>query len=164
VEEHGVPEWSEQLNKLSLKDFSDLFTSAAVPDIGNTAGIYRATFVGPGWLRAAAGPTVAIGGLGSWWGKQLKADGTATNLVQKGENIETRFSMQLINTISVIDGKPALALIYGAENPFPWPHVVDELRQLDQGTFLGMTHINAGPLRKLAFPVLLELQEQVDGL
>jgi hypothetical protein len=164
VQERNVSKWTEQLNKLSLKDFSALFTSAAVPDIANTAGYYRATFVGPAWLRAAAGPAVAIGGLGGWWGKHLKADGTATNLVKKGENLEPRLSMRLINTTSVIDGNPALALIYDAENPFPWPHVVDELRALDPVTFLGMTYINAAPLRKMAFPFLLEHQEQVDGL
>jgi hypothetical protein len=156
-----MSEWIVKLNKLSLKDFSDLFASAA---IFNMSGTYRAKFVGPGWLRATAGPAVAIGGLGGWWGKNLKADGTATNLVQKGENLEPRLSMRLTNTTSVIDGKPALALIYDAGNPFPWPYVVDELRALDPVTFLGMTHVNAGPLRKLAFPFLLEYQEQVDGL
>lgn len=164
VEEHGEIKWTEQLNRLSLKDFSCLFSSSVVPDIAKAVGYFRATFVGPGWLRVTAGPTIAIGGLGNWWGKHLKEDGTATNLVQKGENLETRFSMQLIESISVLDGKPALVVIYSAENPFPWPYVVDELRALDPLTFLGMTHINAGPLRKLAFPFLLEYQEQVDGL
>ena len=157
-------EWTAKLNKLSLKDFSDLFASSAVPDIANTAGYYRASFVGPGWLQAAAGPTIAISGLSNWWGKHIKTGGKATNLVRQGEKLETRFSMQLINTTSVLDDKPALALIYSVDNPFPWPYVVDELRALDPVTFLGMTHINAGALRKLAFPFLLEHQEQVNGL
>ena len=161
MEERGVSEWTTKLNKLSLKEFPALFASAA---IYNMQGTYRATFVGPGWLRATAGPTIAIGGLGNWWGKHLKEDGTATNLVRHGDKLESRLSMQLISTTSVLDGKPALALIYSAENPFPWPYVVDELRALDLVTLLGMMHVNAGPLRKLAFPFLLEYQEQVDGL
>jgi hypothetical protein len=156
-----MSEWITKLNKLSLKDFSALFASSA---IYNISGYYRATFVGPGWLRATAGPTIAVGGLGNWWGKHIKEDGTATNLVQQEGSLKTRFSMQLINTTSVLDGKPALALIYGADNRFPWPYVVDELRALDPLTFLGMTHVNAGALRKLAFPFLLQYQEQVDGL
>ncbi len=154
-------EWVEKLNKLSLKSFGDLFASAA---IYNLQGTYRAAFVGPGWLRAAAKPAVAAGGLGHWWGKHIQADGQATNLVWREGVLETRFAMRLIRTHSVLDGKPALALIYGAENHFPWPYVVDELRALDPLTFLGMTHINAGALRKLAFPFLLQYEERVDGL
>ncbi len=71
-------EWIEKLNKLSLKDFGDLFASAA---IYNMQGTYRAAFVGPGWLRATAGPAIAAGGLGHWWGKRIAKDGQATNLV-----------------------------------------------------------------------------------
>jgi len=153
VAEHGVSRWAEELNKLSLRDFPKLFASSAIYDL---QGIYRATFVGPGWLRATAGPAIAIGGLGGWWGKQFEEDGTATNLVRRGDKLASRLAMRLIYTTSVLDGKPVLALIYGAENPFPWPYAVDELRALDPVTFLGMMHVNAGPLRKLAFPFLLE--------
>jgi hypothetical protein len=156
--------WSIRLNKLSRKDFSHLFATASVPLIANTTGYYRASFVGPVWLRVSAGPTVAAGGLVNWWGKHIRADGSATNLVRKGEKLEARLTMTLIESSSVLDGRPTLALIYGTENPFPWPHVVDEIRRLDPLTFLGMTHINAGPLRRVAFPFLLEYQEQVDGL
>jgi len=159
-----MSEWTTKLNKLPLKDFSELFTSSSIPDNSKIVGTYRATFVGPDWLRAAAGPALTISGLGGWWGKQFKDDGTATNLVQHGGNLETRFSMRLVNRTSALDGKPALALIYGAENPFPWPHIVDEVRPLDNVSFLGMTHVNVGALRKLPFPFLLEFQEQVDGL
>ena len=161
MKEQHISKWAEQLNKLSLRDFPKLFASAAIYDL---QGIYRASFVGPGWLRATAGPAIAIGGLGGWWGKRFKEDGRATNLVRRGGKLESRLPMRLIATTSVLDGRPTLALIYSAENPFPWPYVVDELRALDPVTFLGMMHINAGPLRKIAFPFLLEYQEQVDGL
>jgi hypothetical protein len=157
-------EWITKLNKLSLKEFPDLFASSAADDTSKPSGTYRAAFVGPGWLRAAAGPALAISGLGGWWGKQFKDDGTAVNLVQHGGKLEPRFPMRLINTASALDGKLALALIYETDNPFPWPHIVDELRLLDGVTFLGMTYVNAGPLRKLTFPFLLEYQEQIDGL
>lgn len=159
-----MTEWTVRLNKLSRKEFAHLFATASVPTIASTAGYYRATFVGPAWLRTSAGPAVALGGLGNWWGKHIHEVGSATNLVQKGDKLESRLAMQLIDSTSVLDGRPVLALIYGAENPFPWPYVVDELRRLDPLTFLGMTHVNAGPLRRIAFPFLLQYQEQVDGL
>ncbi len=156
--------WTEKLNKLSLRDFSQLFATGSVPIIANTAGYYRAALVGPAWLRATAGPTIAIGGLTNWWGKHIREDGSATNLVWQGEKLVPRLTMQLVDTNSVLDGKHTLALIYSTENPFPWPYVVDELRRLETGTFLGMAHINAGPLRRIAFPFLLVYQEQVYGL
>ncbi len=160
AEERGSG-WIEKLNRLSLRDFGDLFAAAAIYDL---QGTYRSAFVGPGWLRAAAGPAIAAGGLGQWWGKRIAADGQATNLVWRDGTLKPRLAMRLIQTRSVLDGKPVLALIYGAENRFPWPYVVDELRALDPLTFLGMTHINAGALRKLAFPFLLQYEELVDGL
>ena len=159
-----MSDWATKFNKLPLKEFSNLFASSSVHNQSTPIGTYRASFVGPGWLRAAAGPALSIGGLGGWWGKQFKDDGTAVNLIQHGDKLEPRFSMRLIDAISALDGKPALALHYDPENPFPWPHIVDELRHLDSVTLLGMTYVNVSALQKLAFPFLLEFQGQVDGL
>ena len=127
-------------------------------------GFYRGTFVGPGWLRAAGNPALTIGGLGGWWGKKFEVDGSAVNLVLQAGELEARLPMRLTSGSSALDGKPALALIYAADSRFPWPHIVDELRQLERDSFLGMTYVNFGVLRKLAFPFLLEAQEHVNGL
>jgi hypothetical protein len=159
-----MAEWTVRLNQLSRKEFSQLFATASVPVLANMAGYYRTSFVGPAWLRAGAGPTIAMGGLSNWWGKHIREDGTAVNLVRKGEQLEPRLAMRLIDTTSLLDGRHTLALVYDQENPFPWPYVVDEIRRLDPGIFLGMTYVNAGPLRRIAFPFLLQYQEQVDGL
>lgn len=159
-----MSEWTEKLNRLSLKEFPDLFASLAVQSVPAINGYYRGSFVGPGWLRAAGGPTMTISGLGGWWGKHFKGDGTAINLVQREGKLIPRFPMRLITVTSVIDGKQTLALDYGEGNPFPWPHILDELRQLDPNTLLGMTYVNVSLLRKLAFPFTLESQEHVDGL
>ena len=56
---------------------------------------------------------------------------------------------------SLADGKPCAVLRYGAESPFPWRHVTDELRSLGDGKLLGMTVIDVPVLRGLAFPFLL---------
>src|SRR5210317_414315 len=110
MKEQHISKWAEQLNKLSLKEFPELFSSSTVPDITDITGYFRASFVGPGWLRATAGPATAIGGLGGWWGKKLEEDGRATNLVRHGDKLESRLAMRLITTTSVLDGKPVLAL------------------------------------------------------
>jgi hypothetical protein len=159
-----MSEWIEKLNRLSLKECSDLFASLSVKSVPAIRGYYRGSFVGPGWLQAAGGPALGISGLGGWWGKHFEGDGTAINLVRQGGKLETRFPMCLVTVTSVIDDKPTLALNYGDGNPFPWPYILDELRQLDPNTLLGMTYVNVNLLRKLAFPFLLEFQEQVDGL
>lgn len=159
-----MAEWTVKLNRLSRTDFYHLFATASVPVLTNTAGYYRASFVGPAWLRVGAGPALAVGGLGNWWGKHIREDGSATNLVLRGNKLEAHLTMRLIDTTSALDGRHTLALVYDEENPFPWPYVVDELRRLDPLTFLGMTHINTGSLRRIAFPFLLEYQDRVDGL
>ncbi|MBL8045789.1 MAG: hypothetical protein JNL09_04565, partial [Anaerolineales bacterium] len=52
-------------------------------------------------------------------------------------------------------GLPCVSVRYLPENPFPWPHVVDELRWLGGKTLLGLTLVNAAPLRHWPLPFLL---------
>ena len=127
-------------------------------------GIYRASFVGPAWLRASAGPSLALGGLGGWWGKEFNPDGTAINIILHAGKFSSRFHMQLVNTKSLLDGKDGLALHYLAGSPFPWTHIVDELRRIDGTTLLGMTIPDVRGLRGLAFPFILQFQEHGYGL
>ena len=151
-------------NSLSLKQFHDLFVSLPVPDIASIHGVYRAAFVGPGWLRSSASPALALSGLGGWWGKEFSTDGTAINIVLRAGKFSTRFPMKLVPAKSFIDGKDGLAIHYQPGNPFPWMYVVDELRQLTDDTLLGMTLANFSGLRNLAFPFTLQVQEQGYGL
>lgn len=151
-------------NSLSLKQFKNLFTSLPVPEAASIRGVYRAFFVGPNWLRGAAGPTLVLSGLGGWWGKEFHPDGTAVNIVFRAGNFSTRFPMNLVSSKSFIDGKEGLALHYEAGNPFPWMYIVDELRRIDEATLLGMTLANLNGLRRLAFPFILQFQEGGYGL
>lgn len=154
----------EDLNKLSLKDFTPLYATLEFDAVLEPGGVYRATFVGPGWLRAIAGPGLVIGGLGGWWGKRFNDDGTAVNLVYRDGELKPRYTMTLIKKSSALDGQPALVLTYGSENPLPWPYVMDELRPLAKNTYLGMTFLNVDSVPKLALPFVLEHHEPGDGL
>jgi hypothetical protein len=162
--EAGMTAWPEELNNYKLKQFPALYSTLALPEISSLVGSYRGIFVGPGWLRAAAGPGLVIGGLGGWWGKYFQGDGGAINLVQRKGVLEKRLPMSLVQAPSMIDGLPGLGLHYASENPFPWPYFIDEIRQLDSGTLLGMMCAKPRILRGLSLPFLLQHQEQVDGL
>ena len=151
-------------NSLSLKQFRDLFASLPAPEIDSLRGVYRAAFVGPGWLRASASPSLALTGLGGWWGKEFSADGAAVNIILRAGKFSTRFPMKLVAAKSFIDGRDGLALHYQAGNPFPWTHIVDELRRVNETTLLGMTIADVSGLRGLAFPFILQFQERGYGL
>jgi hypothetical protein len=146
-------------NSLSIKDFRNLFQTLLVPEASSIRGTYQASFVGPAWLRASAGPALAISGLDGWWGKEFHDDGTAINIVLRAGKYSTRFPMKFTQARSFIDHKGGLALHYQQGNPFPWMYVVDELRRIDDTTILGMTIANVNGLRGLAFPFILQKQK-----
>lgn len=153
-----------ELNKLSLLAFKNLFASLQPPARLALRGVYKGIFVGPGWVRSLSGPLLVLTRMGDWRGKDFDLQGNAVNLVLHRGQIERRLPMQLVQEASLIDHQPGLALHYAPSNPFPWPWIVDELRNLDQGLVLGMTLLRAGPLRSLALPFVLQAQENLDGL
>lgn len=155
-----MPPISQDLNRLPLGRFPALFASLPVPVAQSLTGVYRAAFVGPAWLRAAAAPALAITGLGGWWGKQFFEDGAAVNLVWRAGALRPIFPMRLSAERSFIDQKDGLALRYQPGSPFPWMFIVDELRRLDSNTLLGMTLADARGLRGLAFPFILQKENQ----
>ena len=146
----------DEFNRMSLKQFKDLFISLSIPNPNDIRGKYQASFVGPAWLRTSAAPALSISGLGGWWGKEFFDDGTAINIILHAGNFSTRFKMKFVNARSFIDDKGGLALHYQKGNPFPWMYVVDEIRSLDESTLLGMTIANVSGLRGMAFPFILQ--------
>jgi hypothetical protein len=143
----------ERLNHTALSAFPALFAGLESPQA--LLGDYRAAFTGPAWLRHIARPGLWPLGLGGWWGKHFTADGSGMNLVRRGGELRRIFPIRLVPAPSLLDGRPCLSVRYKPECPYPWPHVVDELRSLDERTLLGMTMVNTGVLRKLALPFLL---------
>jgi hypothetical protein len=125
-------------------------------------GLHRGIFVGPAWLLPLWPPTLAITGLGGWWGKEIDQAGEAVNIVLRKGNFRRIFPMVPVAQDSYLDGKSGLALHYQPENPFPWPKIVDELRRIDADHILGMTLVEIGLLRRLGFPFVLQRREELD--
>lgn len=141
------------LNRQSLGSFQAQFVTLQAPVV--VQGVYKAEFVGPAWLRWMAPKGLWVLGMGGWWGKDLAADGTGINLLQRGDTITRRFPVQVALAPSRVDKRPCLVVTYPTVNPWPWPSVVDELRQLDEQTLLGLTFFKIGPLARLPLPFLL---------
>lgn len=137
----------------SLSGLRRLFTSLLAP--ATLTGVYRAEFVGPGWLRVLAPPSLALGGLAGWWGKGFDGQGGAVNIVVREGTQRRVLPMMVARVPSLIDGMPGLTLSYPKGSPFPWFWVVDELRRLDEQTFLCMTVMKPRRLRALAFSFVL---------
>ena len=154
----------DELNRMKLGDFPAFYRTLEIPDLTALDGNFRGAFVGPTWLRRIAGPGLIITGLGGWRGKHFTDYGNAVNLVMRNEVLKEVFPMTLVKGPSLIDGLPGLRLHYESDNPFPWPFIVDELRQIEPGLLLGMTFIKAKMLRGLVLPFTLQYQEQIDGL
>lgn len=141
------------IHAYNLSEYPKIFATLTAPQ--TLVGTFKAEFTGPAWLRAVAGPGLWPLGLGGWCGKQFAADGSGMNLVKRGGTVQRVFPIQLVSAPSLVDGRPCISVRYRPENPFPWPHVVDELRWLDEKTLLGLTLVNAAPLRRWPLPFLL---------
>lgn len=63
--------------------------------------------------------------------------------------------MHCVQGMSLVDGQQGVALNYGADAPIPWRWVKDEMRILDDQTYLCMTVIDLPFIRKLSFPFIL---------
>lgn len=140
----------------SLRELTQLFATLNPPDAAFRHGFFRASFVGPAWYRVGGFPGVHLAGLPHWQGKKFLTADTATNILRRGEGTVQALSMTVVAGASQVDGKPGVALHYGKEAPFPWRHVRDELRVIDERTLLGITRVDLPILRHFAFPFLLE--------
>lgn len=151
---------TQALNQASLATFRELFSQLAPPQLSTLEGTYRAAFIGPWWLRAIAGPGLWPLGLGGWWGKRFDGRGWGTNIVRRRGVLLDKLPIEVVEAPSLLDGKPAIAVIYPPGSPFPWPWVIDELRQLDETYLLGMTLVKRSPFNRFALPFLLHPHER----
>ena len=145
----------DDLNALSLTQLHARYAQlpAVAPQV--RLGSWRATFVGPWWLRLSAGPSVALSGLPGWYAKRLSTPEAAVNLLRSSAGLREALPMACSEQASWLDGKPCAALSYGAATRLPWRWVRDELRQLDEQHCLCLTFVDLPLLRRIGFPFVL---------
>jgi hypothetical protein len=158
--ERGRVQSTEEVDRGSLESLRRLFPMLAPPEPGALDGVYRAQLTGPSWWQQLSKIVLAPAGLGGWWGKEFDGQGNGKNIVSRGESLERVLPMEVVETISLVDGRQGISLRYPPGSRFPWTWCVDELRQIDEGTLLGMMVVNVGPLRKLAFPFILHRHKE----
>lgn len=145
----------DKLNSTRLSAFARLFADLPSPLQSFTQGTWRAAFVGPAWLRWMAPRGLVLLHFGGWWGKEFSGDGTGFNYFERGGEMQQAFPLQVILSNSLIDGKPCLAVHYSPQALFPWRFILDELRQLDDNSILGMTILHKPGLPVFPLPFLL---------
>ncbi len=94
---------ARDLNRQPLSAFKPLFSTLPPPDVDTLAGVYETAFTGPEWLRLSAGASLALIGLGGWWGMHFTAEG-GNNLVLRQRKIQRLFPFHTTLATSTIDG------------------------------------------------------------
>lgn len=145
----------ESLVKSSLSEIKQIFCELESSRQSIPPAFYRAYFIGPWWLRAMAKPSIALGGLKGWQGKEFISEAQATNILELDSLVIKKLQMSLVDIVSNVDAQQGMALDYGKDAPVPWRWIKDEVRVLDANTLLCMTVIDLPLLRHFQFPFVL---------
>ncbi|UCC63575.1 MAG: hypothetical protein JSV36_00510 [Anaerolineae bacterium] len=144
----------------SIRSLRQVFESMEPPDLDTLVGTYRREYVGPAWLRRLAGLTLGLTVLRGWWGKDFPSPGRCENLVSRGGTIERVLPVEVVQAVSLLDGKMGITLAYSSDGPRPYRWVVDELRLTPTGSLLGMVVPVRRWLPRLALPFMLHPIDQ----
>ncbi len=131
--------------------FNSLPSCSQIPQTGRFLG----ESIGPYWLIAMGLPLLKFGTLAGWKGKQFYENGGVLNIVErKKQELEIVPIDASIAPYSKGTGE-VLLLSYPDSSPFPWNRVTDELRQLPDGRYLGITSIRLPLFSALPYPFIL---------
>lgn len=151
----------------SLKALTQAFSRAADPRLSDLLGTHKGAFAGPWWLRCPAPLLMRVTGMPDWVGKTLRPTDndtviTGENLIRAGETLTISIPITARLGVARLDRRPAIIVSYPRNAPWPWHHVTDELRPLDEHTLLGLTYgIPATP--RAGAPFLLYRQPPGKG-
>ena len=151
---------ADQLSTASLSHIKTVFSGLHPVPQNVRFGFYRANFIGPAWLRTIAPSGLSLSGLAGWQGKRFLDPNQATNILKNKDHLIEKMTMRCQEGISDVDGKLGVALTYDKKAPLPWRWVSDELRQLDDTTWLCMTVFNLPLLKHFPMPFLLVKEDE----
>lgn len=132
------------------ESYKRLFAVLAPPPAG-LHGRFEAELVGPRWFQGFSRFGLGLRGFKGWYGKQFDGQGNGVNLMQRDGQLVEAIPMRIAIEKSSIDGRESLIVRYPPETLWPWPHVIDELRDLDGKTLIGMSHLASSAALPLPF-------------
>lgn len=139
----------------TLRGLMRLFESLAEPVELPDGQAFDGCLVGPWWLRMLGLPLLKIGALARWQGKQFGDNKHAYNRVERRGLTELVVPMAVSISPYTRGGGKAIALKYPKKSPFPWNFVLDELRPLGDGNYLGITTMDWPLIRRIPIPFVL---------
>ncbi len=126
-------------------------------------GVYIAEIPGAKFLEPVKKFFLRLAGLPGWQGKHF-FDGYALNILTKRGEIYEGPKMIIQSRPHKIDDKAGLVATYDASAPYIWRHCIDEFRQVDQDTLLGMSHFDLPGLRGKPHMFILHRRPEHKGL
>lgn len=133
------------------ESYKRLFTVLAPPPA--LQGRFEAELLGPRWFQGMSRFSLSLRGFAGWYGKAFDGQGNGVNLMQRDGKLVEEIPMRTSIETSPIDRRESVFVRYPPQTLWPWPHVIDELRAIDDKTLLGMTRLTFGPV--IALPFLL---------
>ncbi|WP_067897516.1 hypothetical protein [Nocardia vaccinii] len=129
----------------SLHELTTAFANARHPRLSDLLGAHDGSFAGPLWLRLPAPLLLAATGMAGWCGKSFQNTRDAHviaghNLARRGGRIVESIPITAQIARARSDNGPALIVSYPPDAAWPWRHVTDELRPVDDHTLLGLTY------------------------
>ena len=134
----------------SRRKYSELPTPIRVP-----IGTFEVNWIGPNWFVRLAVLALGFAGFKNWWGKEFISDHQGMNLFIQNHSPSflKKFPMDISISNSNIDSFECIKIKYPPNASFPWYIVIDEFRELDKDTLLGMSYVKFFP--GMALPFLL---------
>lgn len=136
----------------SLPDLHAAFAEASEPTLDALIGAHDGAPAGPLWMRATGSLIMRFTGMPGWCGKEFQSPEPGAevlrghNRVRRHGRVEPSIPMTARVAPSRVDGRLAIVVSYPTDAQYPWRHVNDELRPIDDGTLLGLTWgIPGGP-------------------
>lgn len=140
----------------SISILTALFESLDDPTEIPVGQKFEGILLGPSWFKLMNSPLLKVGALAGWKGKWFECEGRTLNIVARRTGDEFVVPMDTsIREYSRGSGK-VIALDYPGDSPFPWNYILDEIRPLGNGDYLGTTTFRAPFARRIPIPFMLK--------